>query len=166
MNLHDLSKQYEVKKIASQDIPAVYKLCSGNPDYYRFMNLQPTPENLTEVITVLPPGKKLEDKYFVGFWEGGSLLAILDLILDYPVEKTVFVGWFMLEKARQGDGVGSALMREILEALHCAGMKKVRLGCIKSNRRAYEFWKKHGFTPIGEETEQKDDTIIAMEREW
>lgn len=100
MNLHDLSKQYEVKKIASQDIPAVYKLCSGNPDYYRFMNLQPTPENLTGVITVLPPGKKLEDKYFVGFWEGGSLLAILDLILDYPVEKTVLVGWFMLEKAR------------------------------------------------------------------
>lgn len=165
MNLHDLSKQYRVKKIASEDIPAVYKLCSGNPDYYRHMNLQPTPENLTEVITLLPPGKNLEDKYFVGFWEGGSLLAILDLILDYPREKTAFIGWFMLEKARQGSGVGSALVREILEALHRAGMNKVRLGCIKGNRRAYEFWKKHGFAPTGEETEQKDYTIIAMERE-
>ena len=102
MNLHDLSKQYRVKKIASEDIPAVYKLCSGNPDYYRHMNLQPTPENLTDVITLLPPGKNLEDKYFVGFWEGGSLLAVLDLTLDYPEEKTAFIGWFMLEKARQG----------------------------------------------------------------
>ncbi len=165
MNLYDLSKQYRVKKITNEDIPAVYKLCSGNPDYYRHMNLQPTPENLTEVITVLPPGKDLEDKYFVGFWEGASLLAILDLILDYPVEKTAFIGWFMLEKARQGGGVGSALVREILEALHRAGMKKVRLGCIKGNRRAYEFWKKHGFAPTGEETKQKDYTIIAMERE-
>lgn len=165
MNLHDLSKQYRVKKIASEDIPAVYKLCSGNPDYYKHMNLQPTPENLTEVITLLPPGKDPEDKYFVGFWEGASLLAILDLILDYPGEKTAFIGWFMLEKARQGGGVGSALVREILEALHRAGMKKVRLGCIKGNRRAYEFWKKHGFAPTGEETKQKDYTIIAMERE-
>ena len=66
------------------------------------MNLRPAVENLTEVITVLSPGKDLEDKYFVGFWEGGSLLAILDLILDYPEEKMAFIGWFMLEKARQG----------------------------------------------------------------
>lgn len=46
-----------------------------------------TKESILDDMEALPPGKSREDKYYVGFFGGGSLAAIVDLILGYP-EKT------------------------------------------------------------------------------
>ncbi len=35
-------------------------------------------------MTALPPGKAMEDKWFVGFYDGDCLIAVMDLILNYP----------------------------------------------------------------------------------
>lgn len=36
--------------------------------------MEPTFENLKENLTALPPGKTMEDKFFVGFYQGDSWL--------------------------------------------------------------------------------------------
>lgn len=81
------------------------------------MKMQPTIENLTETMTELPPGKSLDEKYFVGFWEDDSLVAILDLVIGYPKEDTAFVGWFMINRDRQGKAIGSEIVQEILTCM-------------------------------------------------
>ena len=70
----------------------------------------------------LPPGREPQDKYYVGYFAGdGTLLAVMDLILGYPQEWTAFIGFFMVSAARQGTGLGSALVDEASAYLRAQG---------------------------------------------
>lgn len=165
LRIQDLSNDYLVKKIREEDIPTVYELCKGNPYYYEHMKMQPTPENLTEVMTELPPGKTADDKFFVGFWEDDKLVAILDLIIGYPDSDTVFIGWFMMNRDFGGKGIGSAIVQKVLACMKKEGMQQARLGYIKGNRQARNFWLKNGFQPTGDGKDTEDDTVVVLERE-
>lgn len=165
IQIQNLSCNYFVKKISQEDINTLLGFCKGNPLYYQHMKMQPTIENLTESMVELPPGKTLEDKYFVGFWENDKLIAILDLIAGYPNEETAFIGWFMMNKAYQGKGLGSGIVQDILHELKQIGFQKARLGCIKGNFEAQNFWIKNGFALTGKETEAENYIVVGMERE-
>lgn len=98
MNISKFSEKYSVRRIQDEDIPKVYSLCKGNPVFYEYCPPEVTMEGIKEDMTVLPPGKSKEDKYYIGFWDGENLVAVMDLILKYPGEETVFIGFFMTEK--------------------------------------------------------------------
>lgn len=153
-----------VKQFTEEDIPDIYVLCKGNPTYYRYMKMEPTPENLRESMTALPRGMTMEDKLFAGFYQDGCLIALLDLIIGYPDSDTAFIGWFMMSKAQQGAGIGSAIVKDILDCLKKEGFSYVRLGYIKGNPESEGFWKKNGFLPAGVESKTDDYTIVVMKR--
>lgn len=102
MNISKFSEKYSVRRIQDEDIPKVYSLCKGNPVFYEYCPPAVTIEGIKEDMTVLPPGKSKEDKYYIGFWDGEDLVAVMDLILKYPGEETVFIGFFMTEKRHRG----------------------------------------------------------------
>lgn len=163
--IEQLSTRYQVRPLTEEDIPAMLSLCRSNPAYYRYMNAQPTPESLRESLTALPPGRTPADKYFLGFFSGGRLAAILDLITGYPNPETAFTGWFILDKTFQGRGVGSAMVGELLSFLKGQDYRAVRLGRVKGNPESKAFWTKNGFTPTGVETDGGGYTIVIMQRE-
>ena len=61
---------YRVSPLGEADLAAALALCQSTPLYYRHFGIQPTLENLREHLTALPPGKALEDKFFLGLWQG------------------------------------------------------------------------------------------------
>lgn len=155
---------WQTRLFTEADIPAILKLCRGNPAYYRHMGMEPTAGNLREVFTALPPGKGLEDKYFLGFFRGGDLAALLDLVAAYPDKETAFIGWFMVEKSLQGAGVGTGLVTDLLAFLAEAGFRRVRLGYVIGNRESEAFWRKNGFRPTGQEIEGPGYRAAVAER--
>lgn len=44
------------------------------------------------VLVSLPPKVKIDDKYFVGYFESDKLIAVMDLIDGYPDKKTALLG--------------------------------------------------------------------------
>ena len=38
----------------------------------------------------------MEDKYYLGFFAGDELVAVMDLILNYPKADIAFIGFFMM----------------------------------------------------------------------
>lgn len=160
-----LSARYTVKPFTKEDIPDIYALCQGNPIYYKHMKTEPTAENLEESMTALPKGMTMKDKLFAGFYREGHLVALLDLITGYPNRQTAFIGWFMMEKAMQGTGIGSAIVADILACLKKEGFSWVRLGYIKGNLQSEGFWKKNGFLPTGVESKTDNYTIVVMQKE-
>lgn len=163
LSFSSLSSHYAVKRLSEEDLPDVLSLCKGNPTYYAHMKTAPTLENLREVLSALPEGRTMDHKYFVGFYEGGRLAAILDLITGWPNRDTAFIGWFMVHKDFQGAGTGSAIIGGVLTALkeHFA---YARLGYVKGNRQSAGFWLKNQFLPTGEESEREDYTVVLMQR--
>ena len=115
-------------------------------------------------MTALPPGKCAVDKHYLGFFDGETLVAVLDLILDYPQEGTAYLGFFMTKKAVQGRGIGSALIGELLNELRKADCKKARLAVDRGNPQSKAFWEKNGFALTGEEFPNGDSAYLPMER--
>lgn len=113
----------------------------------------------------LPPRTTYDDKFYIGFYEKEQLAAVMDLILHYPNGSTAFIGFFMMERAMQGRGLGSGIIGEALAFLKRAGFHAVRLGYMKGNEQSRSFWIKNGFTPTGLETYNGQGTVVILERQ-
>lgn len=159
---HDFSIRFLVRPLIEADIPAILKLYETNPYYFEYCPPPPTAASVLDDMTKLPPGKRREDKHFVGYFDGDRLIAVLDLVAGYPSDEKAFIGLFMLDKAYQGRGLGSQLIVELLEYV-TRQFKTLRLGYVATNSPAKAFWEKQGFVPTGEKSREKQYTIILAE---
>ncbi|MCH5323656.1 MAG: GNAT family N-acetyltransferase [Eubacterium sp.] len=159
-----LSKRYDVTVLQKSDIPDVMSLCLGNPQYYRYCPPFVTEESIASDMKALPDGKTAEDKFYLGFWDGKTLVAVLDLIIKYPNTKTAFIGFFMVNAQVQGKGIGSALVDDIEEYLKEA-FSYIRLGYVKGNKQSESFWVKNGFKPTGVTVKGEEYEMVVMEKE-
>ena len=157
-------RTYAARKLTEADIPTLLALCEGNPMYYRHCPPPVSAQSLREDMRALPPGKGMEDKHYLGIFDGERLIAVMDLILGFPDDRTAFIGFFMVDASQQGRGVGSRIVRETFEHLAPA-FSSVRLGYVQGNEQSRRFWEKNGFTPTGVTTSTPAYTIVVMQRE-
>ena len=128
-----LSARYCVRRMTEAEVDALAAFCGSNPQYYEACGVSVMREDILKDLTLCPPGKTLCDKYFLGFYDGlndasgkDRLTAILDLITDYPDAHTAYIGLFMVDGTRAGQGLGTALLGELFPALKAAGFGTVR----------------------------------------
>ena len=164
LDISALSDRFTVRRLTKCDVPAMLALTESNPVYYRYRSPAPSAEDMREGLTALPPGKTAADKYYVGFFNGETLAAVLDLVLDYPETGTAFIGLFMLDGAYQRKGVDSSLFSGIADALAHRGYKKLRLAIDRGNPQSEAFWTKNGFIKTGEEYPNGFSAYLPMER--
>lgn len=157
MKIKDLSKTFYVRKLDKDDIELIYDLSCKNHIYYQYHPPFVTRESILDDMKALPPGKSYDDKYYIGFFENDSLVAIMDLILDYPTKGIAFIGLFMTNIQYQYKGIGSNIISEITMSLQSLGYRKIRLGVDKGNPQSYSFWSKNNFNVVSE------DKYILME---
>ena len=164
MDVQGLSHQYTVRRLTPVDAKAVLALAAQNEIFYRYHPPLPTVQSITEDMTALPPGTTMQDKYFVGFCAGDCLVAVMDLILNYPQSGTALVGWLITDTVGQGRGRATALMRECEAALAAQGCRKMRLAVDKGNPQSAAFWRKNGFAFTGQEFPNEHGAYLPMEK--
>ncbi len=163
MELHALSDHYEIRKLQDEDIPLILDVCLGNPQFYLYTEAEPEEENIRYDMQALPPGKQIQDKYYIGFFKEDRLYAIMDLIDGYPDEQTAFIGFFMMHAQYSAKGLGSELIREVCSALKKEGFAKIRLCINDGNPQSFHFWTKNGFVPL-KKVQRDDGTVILAEK--
>jgi RimJ/RimL family protein N-acetyltransferase len=139
-----------VRRLNAEDIELIYDLCCKNEIFYQYHPPFVTHESILEDMKALPPGKEYNDKYYVGFFRCGTLVAIMDLIFDYPINHVAYIGLFMMKLEYQGKGTGSKIIAECSKYLQTLGFDKMRLGVDKGNTQSNTFWKKNGFIEVDE----------------
>ncbi len=164
MDITRLSTTYQVCKLSENDIDSIFALCLGNPMFYQFCPPIATKESIARDMAALPPKATYNDKYYLGIYDDASLIAVMDLILNYPNKNTAFIGFFMVSAERQKKGLGSALIRECVEFLFQNGYEFTRLGYVKGNPQSRAFWLKNGFAETGVETDTESYTIVFLQR--
>lgn len=164
IDVEKLSGAYVVRRMDGRDVPAIYDLCLSNPQYYRYCGRQLSVEQIERDLAIVPPNTAREQKYYVGFFDGEALVAVMDLIDGYPSADCAFIGFFMVDGRRQGHGVGSGIICDVTAHLRSIGMTRCRLGIDKENPQSTHFWKKNSFAFV-REISQDDGTIILAERE-
>lgn len=164
LKVDNLSRKYAVKLLSDKDVAAVYNLCSKNTLYYDFCPPFVTPESIKADMTALPPGKRREDKFYLGYFDNDNLTAVMDLILGYPDEETAYVGFFMTDVSVQGKGVGSAIISEMSQFICSQGYSDIQLGWVKGNPQAEHFWHKNGFKETGKMYDLDDYIVVEARR--
>lgn len=164
MNSLLFSKQYTVKLLGSEDIPDVFALCKRNELYYQFCPPFVTEQSIADDMKALPPEVDESDKYYVGFYDADKLVAVMDLIAEFPNEQTVYIGFFMTDVSVQNVGVGSRIVSELCEYLQTMEYKFARLAWVKGNPQAEHFWKKNGFVETGDIQEMDDYSVVVAQR--
>ena len=145
MNIKLLSNTFYVRRLSIEDADLIYNLSCKNKIFYQFHPPFVTMESIQEDIRALPDGKDYNDKYYIGFFEKETLVAIMDLILDYPTKDTAFIGLFMMDFEYQNKNIGSKIISECTKYLKILGFHKIRLGVDKENPQSNAFWKKNSF---------------------
>ncbi len=164
MDVTKLSTKYKVCRLTEKDIDCVLELCMGNPLFYQYCPPAPTKESIAKDMAALPPRTKIKDKYYLGIYDEDKLIAVLDLILNYPNENTAFIGFFMVSSERQKKGMGTTLIKDMIACLQMNGYEFIRLGYVKGNPQAKAFWLKNGFAETGVEINTEDYTIVVLQR--
>ncbi len=160
-----LSGKYTVRKLSEADIPKALSLCEKNTLYYQYCPPFVSDQSIRDDMNALPPGKTMADKYYVGFYDGEKLVAILDLIISFSDKGTAFIGFFMMDTEVQNCGVGSEIISEVCFSLKQIGMEEVRLGWVQGNPQAEHFWIKNGFVATGATNETEDYVVVIARRE-
>ena len=163
LDISKLSSRYRVRAMSDHDAEAILALCLENTQYYRYCGKQPSRELVLQDLHITPPGKDTSSKYYVGFYEGDALAAVMDLIEEYPDEDRCYIGFFMMNRRLQGRQIGSRIIREVFRYLKEAGFTALRLAIDKGNPQSTHFWKKNGFLVI-REVEQGGGTLLVAER--
>jgi 8-oxo-dGTP diphosphatase len=116
-------------------------------------------------MTALPPGKTVEDKLYVGYYDADKLIAVMDLIIGYPEADTVYVGFFMTDVSVQGKCIGSSIISELSRFVSDSGFYKIQLGWVKGNPQPEHFWHKNGFCETGKTYDMDDFTVVEARRD-
>lgn len=164
MEIQHLSNQYSVCTLLPVDAEMIYEALKNNTIFYQYHPPMVTVESILEDMEALPPNKGYEDKYYIGFFDEGTLVAVMDLIEHYPQQGTALLGFFAMNSNLQGQGVGTAIISDSVTYLAQVGFQKVRLGIDKGNPQSKAFWLKNGFAFTGEEYESDGSAILVMER--
>ena len=152
MDIGQLSREFRVRKLGKDDLEQIYELSCGNTIFYEHHPPFVTRESIFEDMEALPPGKGDEDKFYIGFFDGDALVALMDLIQGFPKPDTAFIDLFMMHQDYQGKGVGSKIMGECIGYFRTLGFRAVQLGVDRGNPQSFAFWRKNGFAAISEET--------------
>lgn len=163
LDIARFSRRYDVRLLHDPDADAILALCLQNTQFYQYCGKQPSKELILHDLHITPPGIERSQKYYVGFYDGAVLVAVMDLIEGYPSSGHGYIGFFMMNKLLQGREIGSAIIREVCHYLKDAGFSFVRLGIDKDNPQSTHFWNKNGFSVI-REVDQGGWTVLVAEK--
>ena len=165
--MQTLPPNYSVRKLqpVDADIKKIYALESSNPLFYQYHPPFVTRQSILDDMAALPPGKTMADKFYIGFFDGETLIAVLDLILAYPDKHAAYIGFFMVDKSHQKQGTGSRLVADIEVAMRKEGMRHIRLAIDEGNPQSRAFWTKNGYAPCGPAVPNDFSAYIPMQKE-
>ena len=136
IDINRFSALYTLRRLGAEDAGKVREIAKGNPAFEEYGI-----EEIIRDMSLLPPGKEMEEKYYLGYFEEDEMVGVLDFIDGYPEEDTAYIGLFMLSKYEQGKRIGTSL----IEAMACyfreLGYRRMLLGYDKANPQAAGFWR-------------------------
>jgi RimJ/RimL family protein N-acetyltransferase len=94
----------------------------------------------------------------------GCPVGVIDYLMENPSDKMPWLGLLMIHARNQEKGYAVAAVKRYECLMHNEGVKRVRIGVIKGNDRALNFWINRGFTFCCEKRGDKL-TVMCFEKE-
>ncbi|MGZ3457593.1 MAG: N-acetyltransferase family protein [Archangium sp.] len=142
---------YRVRRVSERDAPILRELGERCLEHLELhYGSPPDPEQMIrELLSDLPPGKALGDKFGMGVFDGaGRLVGGIDVIRDYPEPREWYLGLLVLDPKHRGHGLGAKLMAALTRWLLEQDAAYLRLAVSEHNEAGQRFWTRMGFQPV------------------
>jgi ribosomal protein S18 acetylase RimI-like enzyme len=136
-----------------EELRALQRVMESDEDFaLRVTGHPPGPADAQSTLLFVPEGSAPDDKAPFGVWAGEELVGVLDLLLRYPDAETIYIGLLQIDRARQGQGIGTAACRALERDLlpRWPWARRLRLSVVRTNDQVLGFWRRMGFTETGE----------------
>lgn len=151
---------FRAEKLNEKDVYALLELYRSNPQFLDLSKSVCSLKSIEADMLRTPSGVVLDQKFYLGIYENNKLIAVCDLILDYPNNMEAWIGLFMVEGKEQNNGKGTVILQSIENMLASAGISHVELGVIDKNNQGLSFWKKNGYSQ-----KSKNQDVLVLEKE-
>ncbi len=143
--------EYRVRRVSEQDAPLLLGLGERCLEHLELhYGSPPDPgQMIRDLLTDLPPGKTLGDKFGMGVFDGaGRLVGGIDVIRDYPEPREWYLGLLVLDPEHRNQGLGAKLLATLTEWLRRQDAAYLRLAVSEHNAAGQRFWTRSGFHPV------------------
>ena len=93
IEISKISSSYDIRRLDDSDVDSILSFCQKNTQYYEYCEAEPTREQVINDLHMTPPGIGLSEKYYIGFYQKETLVAVMDLIDGYPEPDSAFIGF-------------------------------------------------------------------------
>lgn len=143
------NKKYIIRNLHLEDKDIIQNLCEECLDYYNIVSGEaPKEDSWKEILEDLPPGKTYEEKYALGVFRDECLIAVVDLVKDYPEKGEWIIGLLLIHPNERRKGLGEKINNLISEIVKDNGGVKLRIGVVEDNCKALNFWRSIGYQEI------------------
>ncbi|MDO8526350.1 MAG: GNAT family N-acetyltransferase [Deltaproteobacteria bacterium] len=156
---------YPSKKLSKEDEPELQLLMECCEDMFLLIEGKTPPSTAAqELLSKIPEGRTLKDKYVFGFYSDQNILiSVLDLIENYKKDKMWFVGLLLIDPAFRNKGIGKEIIEFLKTALKENQAATIILSVVEQNKSALRFWQRFGFMEVERKTKlfrEKMSTFI------
>ncbi len=147
-----------------QDQAIVHTFLKRNETYLIWQDNKPVDRTTTHDFFYgdLPEGYTLEDRLSIGVFENQTLIALFDILKNYPIASTWVIGLMLLEGSLRGKGLGTTLYSQIEKYLAHCQVKTVRLGVLIDHLSGKAYWQKMGFHDTGQVKIREDGRKVLV----
>lgn len=103
-----------------------------------------------------PEGLPLENKLVFGLFDSGQLIGAIDLLRDYPEQRSWYLGLMVFAPTSRHRGWGALAFNALRSWILSQGGRSIRLIVQSQNPQALEFWLRQGFAIFGTAIHQGD----------
>ncbi len=160
-------KEYRIRQLSSDNEAEIQDLCERGADFFELTEgRRPEKDAANQILSDLPPGKEMIDKYVIGVYnENAVLVAIIDIVKGYKESGEWMIGLLLLDPRERGNGLGRNIHAVIKKWVSEENGSKLRIGVVEANRRGYQFWCEMGYFEVGKVKNTYgniEHTVIAM----
>ena len=130
-----------------QDVEPLQNLFLRCTDYHELEEGESTADDAASyLLQNVPPGTAQEDKIVLGFHdETGLLVAICDLLRNYPSAGEWWIGLLMIDPKYRGAGLGTQILHDVVNMARAEEATALWVAPLEQNPNAQRFWERHGF---------------------
>ena len=137
---------FKIRLLTMADQADLLALEQTNPDYHQ--QFSPNELSLAEIqddLTAHPGEIEAAQKQVFGFYLANHLVAVLDILNQYPEQDFLFIGLLMVGNPYQRRSVGSVIATGLMKAALKSNIHCLQLTRVSSDTVVEAFWKKLGF---------------------
>jgi ribosomal protein S18 acetylase RimI-like enzyme len=136
-----------------EELAALQRVIESDEDYFlRVTGHPPGPADAQSTLRVVPEGTSPDDKARLRRLGRRRAGRAARPAAPLPRDETIYIGLLLIDRAHQGQGVGTAaiqaLQRDLLPRWPWA--RRLRLSVVRANDQTLGFWRRLGFTETGE----------------